>query len=386
MTLYEKNRTHFPETDGSRLKILFVSDAIAGRNGVGSYYTDLAAHLNQRVRHAELVSPGLSIGDHAHRLTFPLPGDATQRLYLPKTGCIWRKIRQIQPDVIVIPTPGPYGVLGYLAAGYLKIPLCSGYHTEYDRLSDIYWQSLLGSFGRMYMRGLNRLFFKASAVVVGNSEKMVEGAEKDGAKRLSLVGTPVARTFTQVPPDPVSQELSSVCYAGRLAPEKNIEAILAAARRLPGIRFTIAGDGPLRDMVLKEARRLSNVEFAGWVSRNGVKRVIDESDMLLLPSRIESFGTIALEAMARKRMVLVSENCGILNWPDLAAGVYAIRSHESLAAAIERISRETYSDRVKKTETGRAAALSFNNETLTHWINVLAQAARSAPPRGTRFG
>ena len=360
------------------LKVLFLSDAIAGRNGVGSYYADLVEHLTVHVEHAELVSPGTEGDSCAHEVTLPMPGDATQRLYLPRGTNIWQKVKDLAPDLIVLPTPGPYGVMGFVIARYLNIPICSGYHTEIDQLSRIYWNSVFSIFGRLYMKSVNRLFFRSSAMVVGNSEKMIHGARNDGAHRVKTIGTPIAGTFTDDPPSPVSTDLSTVCYAGRLAPEKNIQEVLEAARALPQTRFLIAGDGPLRNLVIETTCSCPNVEYMGWVSRSGVKQAIDDSDMLLLPSRVESFGTIALEAMARRRLVLVSDNCGILNWPDLAEGVYAIGAEESLADAVKRISDQPVCQRLQKSETARRTALEFNRNTLSQWVDLFCSVAHSA--------
>ncbi|MFO7751582.1 MAG: glycosyltransferase [Desulfobacteraceae bacterium] len=362
----------------SRLKVLFLSDAIAGRNGVGSYYTDLVEHLAEHVEHAELVSPGADGDSCAHEFTLPMPGDATQRLYLPRITRVWQKVKELGPDLIVLPTPGPYGALGFVIARYLNIPICSGYHTEIDQLSQMYWNSVFSIFGRLYMKSINRLFFRSSAVVVGNSGKMIHGARNDGARRVKKIGTPIAGTFTDDPPSPGSANLSTVCHAGRLAPEKNITEVLDTARMLPELRFVIAGDGPLRDIVVEAARSAPNIDYVGWVSRHGVKQVIDDSDMLLLPSRVESFGTIALEAMARRRLVLVSNNCGILNWPDLAEGVYAIGPDESLADAVKRISDKPVCQRLQKSETARRTALDFNRKTLFQWVDLFCSVAPSA--------
>ena len=66
------------QADG--LKVLIISDAQSERNGVGSYYHDLVELLRDHVTSVELVSPG--IDGAALKLSFPLIGDATQRLSL----------------------------------------------------------------------------------------------------------------------------------------------------------------------------------------------------------------------------------------------------------------------------------------------------------------
>ncbi len=359
-----------PPCPPGRLRVLFLSDAIASRNGVGSYYADLVGHLKDFLAHAELVSPGTDAADPAPAISFPLPGDATQRLYWPRASWIWGKIKTAAPHVVVVPTPGPYGLLGFFIARYLGIPLCAAYHTRYEKLTEVYWTSVFSGLSRLSMKGLNRLLFRLSQQVVGTSEEMIAEAERDGAERVRVIGTPIAGSFLMPPFAPLSRQLASVCYAGRLAGEKNIGDILAAARELSHIRFVIAGDGPMREEVAAQAKRCANIEYVGWVSRERVRTIIDDVDMLLLPSEEESFGTIALEAMARRRLVLVSGNCGILNWPELAAGVYAIAPREPLAEAIARVSAAAYPDRLQKADTAHRAAKAFNERTVTQWLEL----------------
>ena len=356
----------------SDLRVIVVSDAIASRNGVGSYYTDLVGHLRDHLAHAELISPGSGNDNHAHSLTFPLPGDATQRVYLPRFRQVREKIRKVSPHLIIISTPGPYGLLGFAAARLQGVTICAGYHTRYEKLTQLYWVSAFSAASRLYMKWINRVLFGSSARVVANSAEMAEEARRDGAEVAEMIGTPIAKTFLADPPAALPPQLASVCYAGRLALEKNIHGILEAAKNLPHIRFTIAGDGPLRDQVAGHARDCANIIYAGWISRDRVKKLIDDSDMLLLPSEVEAFGTIALEAMARRRLVLVSENCGILDWPDMAAGVYTVSKKESLADAISRIAGLSHGERLQKAEVARAAAKAFNDQTIRQWIELFA--------------
>ncbi len=378
----DKSHTDRTKTNAKNLRVLFLSDAIASRNGVGSYYADLVEHLNDYMAHAQLLSPGahpaVYSGSCTHEWTLPLPGDPSQRLYLPRISRIRKIIKEAAPDVIVIPTPGPFGLTGFTMARHLNIPVCSGYHTQYDKLTDIYWNFVFRGFSRFYMKHVNRMLFKSSAIVVANSREMIDSARTCGAKNVEMIGTPIARPFLADPAAPFSRKLSSVCYAGRLAPEKNIAEILEAAHQLPHIRFRIAGDGPLKEAVISKAADTPNIEYAGWVSREDVKALIDDSEMLLLPSHVEAFGTIALEAMARRRLVLVSAHCGILNWPDLARGVDAIKNDETLADAITRVSRKSFTERFEKAEKGRRAAEHFNHQSLHQWVNLLAAIAAGA--------
>jgi hypothetical protein len=98
--------------------------------------------------------------------------------------------------------------------------------------------------------------------------------------------------------------------------------------------------------------------------------VLDDTDMLVLPSKIESFGTIALEAMARSRLVLLSSGCGILNWPSLARGIFQIRPGEPLTDAIRRIIGLDDRKRREVVSIAHNSATAFNTKTLEQWFDV----------------
>jgi glycosyltransferase involved in cell wall biosynthesis len=206
---------------------------------------------------------------------------------------------------------------------------------------------------------------------------MANAAQKEGAAYVTVVGTPIARQFLEPPVSPLSNQFTSVCYAGRLAVEKNLPSILEAATHLPHIRFTIAGDGPLRDEVAKLAATRENVRWLGWVTREQVREVIDASQLLLLPSKVESFGTIALEAMARMRLVLISERCGMLEWPTLAKAACCLMPDESLKDALIRIAEIPPPQREHMAESALTAARTFNRQTLNDWSAVFSGLLKS---------
>ncbi len=85
---------------------------------------------------------------------------------------------------------------------------------------------------------------------------------------------------------------------GRLAGEKGLDVLLRAMARLPGTRVVVAGDGPEREPLQQLAHELgiaSRVTFAGWVEAPWCHHLVP--DVLVVPSRRESFGLVAAEAL-----------------------------------------------------------------------------------------
>ena len=355
------------------LRMAVVSDSTPERNGVGSYYADLVEQLHGRIAHAELICPkDCAEQSRLHRyLAPPLPGDSTQKIWWPHPIKIWMRLAKIKPHAIVVPTPGPYGLMGLLAAKRMKVPLIVGFHTHYEALMSIYRTDLFGRFCRWYLTSCNKLLFRHSSLVLANSPEMVEQAKQFGAPRVELMGTSVPSAFLTSPPRPLQREATRLLFAGRLAGEKNIPLVIDVARQRPQLTVSIAGDGPMREEVVAAAAEVPNLHYLGWIPREQLQETIDDHDLLLLPSKVESFGTVALESMARGRPVIVSSACGIADWPDLHRSLFCIGDGETATEAVDRVLALPPTARQQKASLARLAAQRLNEWNLDTWIERL---------------
>jgi 2-deoxystreptamine N-acetyl-D-glucosaminyltransferase/2-deoxystreptamine glucosyltransferase len=108
-----------------------------------------------------------------------------------------------------------------------------------------------------------------------------------------------------------------VGFLGRLVPQKGLNYLVEAAKivleRREGVRFLIAGDGPLRQQVERMAATLPGGprrwSFAG--ARADVDSFMREIDMLVVPSEWEAFGIVAIEAQASRKPVVAFDVDGL---------------------------------------------------------------------------
>ncbi|MGD9408985.1 MAG: glycosyltransferase, partial [Thiohalocapsa sp.] len=220
--------------DGTGLRIAIVSDAAPERNGVGAYYRDLAEHLKAVGVRVDLISPRFRAGHWYGGLPLPLPGDPTQRFVLPSLPLVMRRMARLRPDVVIVPTPGPFGMLGMVLARRWHARLVVGFHTHFERLAELNDDWVLrGKVAQAYLNTCNRALFHEGALVLANSQEMVDIARSIGAKRVGLMGTPIPKAFLDTPPQPLRAGVGRVLFAGRLAPEKNLGAVVNAAAALP---------------------------------------------------------------------------------------------------------------------------------------------------------
>ena len=111
---------------------------------------------------------------------------------------------------------------------------------------------------------------------------------------------------------------AELLFAGRLEYEKGVQDLLAALPRIrrshPGTTLTIAGDGTQRDWLIEQARKHrvgKAVRFVGPVDHTELVTLMHRCDAIVLPSRYEPFGIVALEAAATGVPLIVSTAGGL---------------------------------------------------------------------------
>lgn len=109
-----------------------------------------------------------------------------------------------------------------------------------------------------------------------------------------------------------------VFYVGRIVFEKGVETLVRAVplvlKDFPQAKFVIAGTGPHLETVQRLAWELGvgpKVLFTGRISDEDRNRLFKVADCAVFPSLYEPFGIVALEAMAAKCPVVVSEVGGL---------------------------------------------------------------------------
>lgn len=109
-----------------------------------------------------------------------------------------------------------------------------------------------------------------------------------------------------------------VFYVGRLVREKGVQVLLDSApdilSRVPNTKFVIAGKGPYLKDLQDQANRMritDRIYFTGYIDDYTRNSLYSWSDVAVFPSLYEPFGIVALEAMAARTPVIVSDTGGL---------------------------------------------------------------------------
>ena len=140
-------------------------------------------------------------------------------------------------------------------------------------------------------------------------------------------------------------------YVGRLEYEKGIQDAIAALPRIrrshPGTTLTIAGEGTQFEWLAELARTYRvarSVQFLGSLGHNELLGWLHGADAIVLPSRYEPFGIIALEAAAAGTPLVVSTAGGL--GEAVVDGVTGLSFEPGDVAGLTSAVRETLDDPV----------------------------------------
>lgn len=121
-----------------------------------------------------------------------------------------------------------------------------------------------------------------------------------------------------------------VTFVGRLEHEKGVDTMVDAMpdlqRRAGPVRLVVAGRGSQGDPLRERVRRLGladAVTFPGFLPEADLHALYAAADVVVVPSRYEPFGLVALEAVACGAAVVVADTGGLGELARAGVGVAA---------------------------------------------------------------
>lgn len=115
----------------------------------------------------------------------------------------------------------------------------------------------------------------------------------------------VVSNFLEPDPGVADREREGFLFVGRLAEEKGVPVVLAAAALEPGV-LTLAGSGPLQALV-EQAAESGHVVYVGELDRESVLEAMRRARAVVIPSVwFEGFPLVVLEAYATATPVIAS--------------------------------------------------------------------------------
>jgi len=195
----------------------------------------------------------------------------------------------------------------------------------------------------------------ADATVAVSAEEYADGlARLGGRSRLRLIENGVdTRVYL---PDEAPREPASILCVGRLSAQKGQDRLLRAVARLgrPGLRLTLAGDGPAEAELRRLAFDLGIAEAVSFVGRVDPLPLYQRATIVAMPSRWEGLSIAMLEAMAAGSAIVATAVGGA----GMLAGAGRLvegGSEEQIIAALAGALERLLDDPDLRDQIGRAA-------------------------------
>lgn len=146
----------------------------------------------------------------------------------------------------------------------------------------------------------------------------------------------------------IARQPQSILFVGRLVSDKGVDVLLSAFGKVAATtsaHLSIVGQGPHEELLYQQTAALrlnQRVSFLGAVAGPNLVALYNSHELVVVPSRMEPFGIVVLEALACGCKVIVANQGGL---PEAAGGLAQLvppEDAEALALAIVNQFQQSY--------------------------------------------
>ncbi|MCB0804915.1 MAG: glycosyltransferase [Bacteroidales bacterium] len=293
-------------------RMLWLTDTFDDSNGVSFVLKAMHDEIKLRDLPIDIVVCSESIKPDDHLIVmkplaeYQVPFYKQQPLRIPDMLKIHRLFHEGEYDRIICSTEGPMG----LAALYLKqafsIPAYFFIHTDWIMFARKVLEMDADNISR-FRRLLRAFYHNFDGLFVLNSDQQrwLMGRHMGFAKKQVHLTAHWAdqifyrRATTKTEAFNLPVESKVILFAGRLSKEKGVlelpEIMTKVKSQHPDVKLVIAGSGPA-EAELKAS--LPDATFLGWVDHNELPVIYSAANLLILPSKFDTFSVVVLEALS----------------------------------------------------------------------------------------
>lgn len=224
------------------------------------------------------------------------------RFVLPMQRKIFERLEDYRPDLIHATSPTFLGRMGLNYAQKKGIPAVSSYHTHFTSYFKYYGFGLFETLGwnilKWFYNRFDRVYVPSQSTAKELTDKGFEKIEI-WQRGIDLDVFSPAKRNDELRRKLTPNDAPILLYVGRLAPEKDLEDLVAVDRILrekkQKFKIVIVGDGPMRTQLQRD---LPDAVLTGFLYKESLVEVYASSDIFVFPSTTETFGNVILEAYA----------------------------------------------------------------------------------------
>lgn len=370
------------------LKICLVSDTVYDVNGVSRFIQDFskeAIKFNKEFNvitstqktHYEEIS---NIYNIKPLFRMKMPFYRSLDLVLPNFFKIKKKIKELNPDLLHISTPGTVGLCALISAKLLKIPVVGIYHTDFPAYMHKNTKSSFVKWGTIKFL---KFFYSSYKALFSRSDEYFKTIKEQlGFKQEDLyllkAGINIDSFDKKYRDDSIWEEYGveknsfKFLYTGRISVEKNLDKLLKLwqEEKFENSELILVGDTEITGLNKEELKK-SNITFLGRKQELALSKIYASSDSFIFPSTTDTLGQVVMEALSSGLPVIVSNKGGPKTFVNEEFGyIVDINSLDELSNAIKELAKKDEVYMAKK-----EAAYSFmRDKSISHsflnfWAN-----------------
>lgn len=300
-------RSHHPR------RALYLTDTLRDKNGVSSSLSAKLKAIQTFDMPIDFLICDSNAESEAHLhvvrplATCQLKEFGDQEIRFPDFMEIARIFYQGGYDRVVCSTEGPMSLIALLIKHMFNVPAFFFMHTDW--LEFIKQKTDLTLHERDRLRRILRFFYKqfSGGIFVLNDDHRdwLTGhqmqLDEDHVFLTAHHTDPRNPDVEKIPPRYLFEDATDntriMIFAGRLSKEKGISDIIDVYQTVKAsafdVRLIIAGSGPDEALLRQQ---IPNALFTGWVDKHRLASLYASSDLMLFPSRFDTFGNVILEA------------------------------------------------------------------------------------------
>ena len=223
-------------------------------------------------------------------------------------------------DIVHIMMPFSLGQATAKIAQKKKIPISAGFHLLAENISTHVFMSKSKLFNRATYAIFHKMYKRCDSIhyVTQYIRELYEGMY--GETNGYVISNGVNEIFRPAPV-PREDDFIRILYTGRYSKEKSHKTLIAAAglsRHKDKIKLILAGDGPLKETLKKQAQELPVPPEFRFFSREEMVTVDNSADLYVHAAEYEAEGIGCLEALACGIVPIISDS------PKSATKYYAL--------------------------------------------------------------
>jgi len=311
-----------------KLKIALFTDTLCDANGVSRFIQDMSKEALE-VEDIELkvftstlkeyCDTNENIHNYKPFFRFKMPFYSDLDIAIPPYLGMYNAIKEYNPDMMHVSTPGFVGAAGLMIAKRKKIPILGTYHTDFPMYL---YKNTNSNIAKNITTFFMKLYYKPFKAMVTRSAEYIDIIEKDikfdrNNIHFLSAGTNTRRFKPEFKDESVwdsygvPKDALKFLYVGRITKEKNVQELFEIWKNFydqsqsKKSYLILVGSGALEKH--KEELEAYNVKFLGHKNTEELAPLYASSTVFLFPSITDTLGQVVLEAIASATPVIVTD-------------------------------------------------------------------------------